>query len=243
MNINCPAATAAGSDRRFTHPLPQVVLISTLLIVASIACTANTSVNSQPVAKRTTEPQQTASTGSQEKVPCTLTLVGSPIINGLRLGMTSDEILTLFPGSKDDPDVRRYLVRPPDPFGDAELMIRPSKYQSKDDPVRIKQISFGLLNGKAYTINIGFNGPAYAHVDRFVEALSKEATLPPLNEWEDYVGMSGQMKTLSCKEFEVQVFAGGPGGNLNYVLLKDLVAEKKLNDLRDKAAAQASPTP
>jgi hypothetical protein len=226
--------------------MKSFLAIASLLIVASIACTANTSVGSQPIAKATTEPHppvQVSSTGSQEKVPCTLTLAGSPTINGLRLGMTPDEILALFPGSKDDPDVRRYLLRPPDPFGDAELMIRPSKYQPQNEPVRIKQISFDLLHGKAYSINIGFNGPAYAHVDRFIEALSKEATLPPLNEWEDYVGMNNQMKTLSCKEFEVQVFAGGPGGNLNYVRVKDLVAEKKLNELRDKAAAQATPKP
>ena len=64
--------------------MKSFLVIASLLIVASIACTANTSVGSQPVAKPTAEPQPTAqvsSTGSQEKVPCTLTLPAAPSIN------------------------------------------------------------------------------------------------------------------------------------------------------------------
>jgi hypothetical protein len=49
------------------------------------------------------------------------------------------------------------------------------------------------------------------------------------------------MKTLKCTEFEIRAFAGGKGGNLNYVLIKDLVAEKKLKDRRNKAKAKATP--
>ena len=55
--------------------------------------------------------------------------------------------------------------------------------------------------------------------------------------------MDNQLKTLRCKEFEVQAFVGGQGGNLNYVEMKDLMADKELKKRRDKARAQASPTP
>ena len=224
--------------------MKSFLVIVFLLIVLSIACTANTSIGSQPVAKATIAPQSTApvsSTGSQEKVPCTLTLAGSPTVKGVRLGMTPDQVLALFPGSKEDPDVQRDLTRKPDQFGDAELIVRPAKYQAKDEPVRIKQIAFDLLDGKVYDFNIGFNGPAYPHVDKFVEALSSEVNLPPLSQWEPYVGMDNQLKVLKCSEFEIRIFAGGQGGNLNYVLVHDLVAEKKLSDRRDKAQAQATP--
>jgi hypothetical protein len=157
--------------------------------------------------------------------------------------MTTDQVLALFPGAKEDPDVQRYLTRKPDQFGDAELIIRPPKYQAKDEPVRIKQISLDLLDGKVCSFNISFNGPAYSHVDKFVEALSSEMNLPPLSQWEPYVGMDNQLKVLNCGAFEVRVFVGGAAGNLNYMLVKDLIAEKKLNERRDKATAQATPTP
>ena len=40
---------------------------------------------------------------------------------------------------------------------------------------------------------------------------------------------------------QARVFAGGQGGNLNYVLMKDLEAEKKLKDRRAKAREKATP--
>jgi hypothetical protein len=246
MSINCPAATEADSDRRFTHPLSQVVLISIILIAVSIACTANTSVPSQPIAKATTEPQPTAqvsSTASQDKVPCTLTLAGSPTINGLRLGMTSDEVLALFPGIKQDAEVQDSLSRPPSTLGVSSFVVRPSRYESKDKFPGITQISFTLLDGRVYSISIGYKGPEYSHVDKFVEKFVEGKTLPSVDQWEPYVGMDNTLKVLKCSEFEANVFIGGAGGNLNYVLLKDLVADKKLRDRRAKARAQASPTP
>src|SRR2546423_5729141 len=100
--------------------MKSFLVIASLLIVLSIACTANPSVSSQPVAKATAEPRQTApasSTVSQEKVPCALKLTGAPAINGLHLGMTPDEVLALFPGSKEDPEVRANLLRPARQFG------------------------------------------------------------------------------------------------------------------------------
>ena len=55
------------------------------------------------------------------------------------------------------------------------------------------------------------------------------------------MGMDNQLKILKCSEIEIRVFAGGQGGNLNYVLMKDLEAEKKLKERRDKARANATP--
>ena len=65
---------------------------------------------------------------------------------------------------------------------------------------------------------------------------------PAVDQWDAYVGMDNQLKTLTCSEFEVRAFAGGQGGSLNYVVVKDLVADQKLKDRRAKARAQQSPT-
>jgi hypothetical protein len=226
--------------------MKSFLVIASLLIVASIACTANTSVGSQPLAKATTEPQQTgpaSSTVSQERIPCTLKLAGAPVINGLHLGMTPDEVLALFPGSKEDPEVRTNLSRPPRQFGVSSFLIRPAKYQSGDKFIGIGQITFTLLDGRVSTFYLGYNGPQYSHVDQFVEKLIGGSNFPPLNQWEGYVGMDTTLKELKCSEFEIKVSIGGPGGSLNYVSMKDLVAETVLKDRRAKASAQATPTP
>src|SRR6266852_5187701 len=119
-----------------THPLPQVVLTSMFLAIGiSIACTAYKSAGSQPLAnnsKVSQPPTPTNTAGPQEKTACTLTLAGAPVINGLKLGMTADEVLALFPGSKEDAEVRASLSRPPSQFGTSSFVIRPDRYQSKE---------------------------------------------------------------------------------------------------------------
>ena len=101
---------------------------------------------------------------------------------------------------------------------------------------------FNLLDGRVSSMNIGYDGPAYAKVDDFVTRFVEGTNLPPADQWQPYTGMDN-LKILTCKDFEVRVFAGGTDGKLNYVLLTDLEAAKQLKDRRAKARAQASPTP
>src|SRR5438132_1032499 len=122
--------------------------IGFFLMTVSVACTASRSAGSQSLvnsnASVVQSPAQTTDASAQDKPTCQLTLAGVPDIKGLRLGMTPEQVLALFPGS--------------------------------------------IENG-------------------------------------------------------IRVFAGGTGGNLNYVLMSDLEADKKLKDRRAKARAKATPTP
>ena len=174
---------------------------------------------------------------------CQLSMAGAPNIKALKLGMTPDEVLVLFPGSKDDQEVRKHLAQPPSQFGVSDFIIRPEKFGSKDKFKDVTQITFNLLDGRVSAFTVGFNGPEYAHVDDFVRKFIQGTNLPPVEEWQGYEGMDNQLKMLVCKDFEVRVFIGGEGGKLNYVLMRDLDAEKKLKERRAKAHAQARPSP
>jgi len=157
--------------------------------------------------------------------------------------MTPDEVLALFPGSKDDDEVRKHLSQPPSQFGVSDFIIRPEKFGSKDKFKDATQITFNMLDGRVSAFTVGFNGPEYAHVDEFVKKFVQGTNLPPVDQWQGYEGMDNQLKLLACKDFEVRVFIGGEGGKLNYVLMRDLEAEKKLKERRAKAHAQASASP
>jgi len=156
--------------------------------------------------------------------------------------MTPAEVLALFPGSKDDAEVGS-SISSISQFGTSSVVIRPGKYESKDKFAGINQSTFTLLDGRVSNFTVGYNGPEYSHVDKFVEKFVEGKSLPAADQWEAYVGMDNNLKILKCADFEIRVFTGGPGGNLNYVLLKDLVAEKTLKDRRAKARAKATPTP
>ena len=82
------------------------------------------------------------------KPTCQLTLAGAPDIKGLRLRMTADEVLALFPGSKDDAELRSRLSKPASPLGVSGFVIRPDKYESKEKFAGINQISLNLLDGR-----------------------------------------------------------------------------------------------
>ncbi len=174
---------------------------------------------------------------------CSLTKASAPVVNGLKLGMTTEEVLAAFPGSGNDPDLQSQLSRPPSRLGVSDFVIHPEKLKPNDKFVGNSHFTFGLLDGHVSSLNIGYNGPAYANVDEFVAKFVEGTRLPPADQWQAYVGMNNQLKILTCKDFEVRVFAGGKDGNLNYVLLTDLEADKQLKDRRAKARAQASPTP
>jgi len=237
----------SARDHGIIAGMKSFVALASFLVLISLACSASKSAGSERVVNQNAEIQSASTTTSsntdQEKQPCTLTLAGAPSIRGLRLGMTPNEVLALFPGSTDNAEVRASVSAVPTEFGVSNFVIRPALYGSKEKFAGINQISLNLLDGRVAALTIGYDGPAYSHVDRFVEMVVKETSLPPMDQWEGYVGMDNQLKTLRCKEFEVQAFVGGQGGNLNYVEMKDLIADKQLKDRRDKARAQASPTP
>ena len=99
------------------------------------------------------------------------------------------------------------------------------------------------MYARVSAFTVGFNGPEYPHVDQFVAKFIEGTNLPPVDQWQGYEGMDNQLKMLACKDFEVRVFIGGEGGKLNYVLMRDLEADRKLKERKAKARAQASPTP
>jgi len=213
-----------------------------LVIGVCVAC-ASRSTSSQIAQNNATvavpSPTQTANAAVPDQAPCSLVRDQAPVLNGLKLGMTAAQVLAFFPGSSEDAEVKASVsaIRP---FGASSFMIRPDKYESKDKFAGINLISFRLLDGRVSNLRVAYNGPEYSHVDKFV-AKFVEGTNLPADAWEPYVGMDDTLKILKCTGFEIQIFIGGPGGNLNYVEMRDLVADKELKDRKDKARQKATP--
>ena len=178
---------------------------------------------------------QEGGSGAAERATCGLTSAQATGIGALRLGMTPEQVLALFPGSKEDPEVRSGLSKPASPYGESGFQIKPGKYQSEGKFAGISRIKFLLLDGRVSSFFISYDGPEWSHVDQFVAKVAEGAGLPAVDAWEAYVGLDTQLKILKCTDFEVRVFAGGQGGNLNYVLVSDLEAARALQERRAKA--------
>jgi hypothetical protein len=230
---------------RIRNTPSKVALTSIILIVVSLACSASKSASSPAqVAGNPTSsgiPTPLAISSNRERTACTLSVSEAPVVNRLRLGMTVDEILALFPGSKDDAELSSALSAPRGPLGNFTFLITPSKYGSAPDFKEVSRITFTLLDGRLSSFTINYNGPQWPDVDKFVEKFVQGKNLPTADQWEPYAGMETQLKTLSCADFSIRIFSGGEGGNMNYVLVEDLEADKKLKERRRKARASSTP--
>jgi hypothetical protein len=192
-----------------------------------------------------TVPRQdpTPAAESISKATCTLNTTQSPDINGIRLGSTTQQVLDLFPGSRDDAEARA-AAENVTAVGASSFALKPEKYGAEKNFVGIGQFTFSFLDKRLISFTAGYNGPQWKNVDEFIKKFSEEKLLPPLEAWEAYVGLDTQLKTLRCDGFQISLFAGGEGGSLNHVQMKDLAAEKELKDRRAKARRSAEkPTP
>lgn len=185
----------------------------------------------------------TPASESASKATCTLNTTQSPNINGVRLGLSTQQVTELFPGSKDDAEVRAEADKST-PLGVNGFVLKPQKYGADKNFVGINQFTFNFLDKNLSSFTAGYSGPQWKDVDEFIRKFSEGKTLPPLEAWEAYPGLDTQLKTLKCDGFEIALFAGGEGGNLNYVQMKDVAAERELRERRAKARkAAAKPTP
>ena len=217
------------------------------LVNSTVACEARSgnavppSVSQDP-APATPKPQQTPEVKT-EKVPCRLGREQASEVKGLRLGLTTEQVLALFPGSKDDVALKTALAKPPSQYGVSTLMIKPEKYASKEKFAGIREVIFTFLDGRVSSFQANYESAAWKHVDEFVTDFTTGSKLPGVDSWDAYSGLDTQQKSLKCEGFEVTLFAGGEALNANHVKVQDLVAAEEVKERRAKAKQKAAAKP
>lgn len=139
--------------------------------------------------------------------PCNLKVSNSPSVRGLRLGMTTDQLLALFPGSRVDPKIQNALV--PD-YGLATATFH---LYSDSNPLfsNVSLISVKLFDGSLSAIRILYKGPPWKSVDDMVAKVAASLNLPSVENW----ASTGQYsKSLKCDGFYIRVIGSQSGGEL-----------------------------
>lgn len=217
------------------------------LVNSTVACEARSgnaappSVTQDP-APATPKPDQKPE-AKAEKVPCRIPRDQASEIKGLRLGLTTEQVLALFPGSKDDAALKPALAKPPSQYGVSTLMIKPEKYASKEKFAGIREVIFTFLDGRVSSFQANYESAPWKHVDEFVTNFTTGSKLPGVDSWDAYSGLDTQQKSLKCDGFEVTLFAGGEALNANHVKVQDLVAAEEVKERRAKAKQKAAAKP
>src|SRR5947207_12916217 len=70
----------------------------------------------------------------QTPAPCTLKPAQAPVIRGVKLGMKTEEMLALFPGSSDQDGIKSAISKPEGypHFGVVGISITPNVYSTKE---------------------------------------------------------------------------------------------------------------
>ena len=221
----------------------SIFVLLACLVNSTVACEAR-SGNAAPAPANQNQgtaapqkPEQTPETTS-EKVPCTLHKDQSSDIGGLRLGLTTDQVLALFPGIKEDAELKPALAKPASPLGVTTWMVKPERYSSKDKFVGVREVLLTFLDGRLTTFQANYTSAPWKHVDEFVTKFTTGSNFPGVDSWDAYPGLDTQQKSLKCDGFEVTLFAGGENLDANYTKMQDLAAAQELKERRAKAKQQ-----
>jgi len=161
-------------------------------------------------------PASVATTDTQNaQSACTLTEANAPGVRGLKLGMSTEQLLTLFPGSTKREEVRDALESAKRSGGSETVYIgfEPRSDVSGSTFAETDSIGVALQKGRVVQFVVQYAGPSWRDIDEWIAKLSETLKLPGAGEWEP-----GQDETpskfLKCRGVEIEAAVQGGGASI-----------------------------
>ena len=150
---------------------------------------------------------------------CTLTEANSPSVRGLRLGMSTQELLALFPASakrwaKEPKEIReaREKAMAPTSSEPVFLAFEPATDAATDQFTSVDSVSVGLYKGRVTDFTVVYIGTVWNSINEWLAKVSETLRLPGPQHW--VVGPSeNPNKLLKCSGIEIEAAIQG-GGSL-----------------------------
>lgn len=176
-----------------------------------------------------------------QKPTCKLPLAQAPVIRGLRLGMTNDELFAIFPANEREGFDRVQQLKkaelPPN-YGYTGFHFNPPNYATKDRFTGIDYLTFGLFDGKVVSIGARYiNIPQFDRPGQLMEIITRQFGLPEFKDWPNYNEYS-QDPSLPCEGFTFQVQAGGVYSGSFSISLTDPTYKKIVEDRKQADRAK-----
>jgi hypothetical protein len=151
--------------------------------------------------------QQTVARSSQ----CSAKLAQSPAVRGIKLGMTLDDVLVLFPGSREDAYIKNEIANVGSysgidtlpRFGVVNFSVIPAQYSTKQKFAGIESLSFTFLDDRLVVYSVQYSRPPWPRLDEFVDKVAGAFDLPAADKW---TSENAQRKSLECDGFRLQAF-------------------------------------
>ena len=189
-------------------------------VLTFVACVAVVSVSQ-------TQSNSTVNSG------CGLTVVQSPEIRGIRLGMASEQLLTRFPEEANRLAITEAIKRSKqvDQYGVGRFDLRADSKTVNPRLTGVNYITVELFDERVTSFHISYAGPEWKTIGQFVAKLSEAFGLPNDAAWEQ---VDESRESLKCHGFVVDVCAIRGAGE-NWVRLQDASAPRLVKDRREAA--------
>ena len=152
--------------------------------------------------------QQTA----VQSTPCSLKLAQSPAVRGIKLGMKVDEVLALFPGSREDNYIKSEIsnvgfysgIETLPRFGVINFAVTPAQYSTKEKFDGIESLWFTFLDDRLVVYTVQYSRPPWPKLDEFIDKVAGAFNLPAADKWGSE---NAFRKNLQCEGFKLQAFS------------------------------------
>jgi hypothetical protein len=163
---------------------------------------------------------------------CTLTRAQSPEIRGVRLGLTAEQLLALFPDDANRQRINEAIKQSKraDKYGFARFDLQSNTEVRDPRFAGLSYLAIDMLDERVTGFHIGYAGPEWNSVDQFVAKLSEAVRLPTAL-WEP---PQGNQQSLKCDGFVVDAYVSR-GTAQNSVRVQDTSVTQVVSDRRETA--------
>lgn len=173
---------------------------------------------------------QTPGGSSSATSKCTLTAAQSPEIRGVRLGMTTEQLLSSFTDEYNRNRINEAISwsKRPNSYGFGRFDLRPAP----GDPrfAGVSYMTLEIVDERVTSFHIGYSGPEWNSVGQFVARLSEALRLPTAS-WDPPVD---SQQSLKCNGFEVDAYVSRQNFQ-NWVRVQDTSVSRVVSERRQTA--------
>lgn len=160
---------------------------------------------------------------------CKFSKKAIPALYGIQLGMSVEEIVSLFPESIEDPRIQKTLESSKSSNSPPPMRILIENKTNREELSEVWRISFEFAKGHLFSFIVDYRAPRWESADQFIDERGQLLNLTSADSWEAVEGLFGASKYLICDEVEIRFYAAPiHSGNNNYISLTDTGVEKNL---------------
>jgi hypothetical protein len=179
-----------------------------------------------------------ASNPRSAQTRCNLTEATAPSVRGLRLGMTTQQLLAVFPGITKKKEMKDAIEKAKSATGVEAVYLGfdPATDGDAKQFAGVESVAAAVVRGRVVDFTIQYGGATWRTIDEWVEKVSETLKLPGKNDWATGPNEHPN-KVLRCDGIEIEAGIQGGGASIrvrNTEYLKEIEERTKAAEERKR---------